>query len=158
MQLLRENITSGDPIKMAGALKAWTAMTRSGGVWDYKVDILGSKVSEDKNIVLGGVTLNYQAIANIHFGAMGRAVGMPGWLLEGGAGAFQIWDNKNNPEDIGKPGTFFDDPYDNWMIKFGIWLYDHYEDEFGNLTLDQLEEALDIYIEDNGTPGEPLSN
>jgi hypothetical protein len=157
-QLLRENFTSGDPIKMAGALKAWTAMVRTGGIWDYKVDINRSGVSDSNYIVLGGMKLNYQAIANIHFGAMGRAAGMPGWLLEGGAGAFQIWDNKDSLKDIGKPNTYFDDPYDNWMIMFGIWLYDQYGDEFGNLSQDQLAEALNDYIEENGDPGEPLSN
>ncbi|OGO31775.1 MAG: hypothetical protein A2136_03665 [Chloroflexi bacterium RBG_16_54_11] len=157
-QLLRENFTSGDPIKMAGALKAWTAIVRTGGVWDYKMDITRSGVPENNNIKLGGITLNYQAIANIHFGAMGRAVGIPGWLLESGAGAFQIWDNKDDLNNIGTLSTLYDDPYDNWMIKFGIWLYDQYGDEFGNLTLEQFEEALNNYIEENGDPGEPLSN
>ena len=157
-QLLKENFTSGDPIKMAGATKAWIAMVKAGGVWDYKVDINRSDVlSEDKKVVIGGMTLNYQAIANINFGAMGREIGMPSWMLEGGAGAFQVWDNRRNPGNIGPLSTYFDDPHDNWMVRFGEWLYDQYGDKFGKLTPDQLTDALKKYQKDNGSPGDPLS-
>jgi RHS repeat-associated protein len=157
-QLLRENFTSGDPIKMAGAIKAWVAMVRPEAIWDYKVDILKylQLQGNNKTITLGGMKLNYQAIANINFGALGRAIGMPSWMLESEAGAFHFL--QNFPKGIGTYRTYFDDPFDNWMIKFGEWLFDHYGDDFGKLTPELLEEALNKYLDENDFPEGNLSN
>jgi Bacterial toxin 44 len=106
---------------------------------------------------LAGKELDYQAVANIHFGAIGRSAGMSQWLLEAGAGAFQIWDNRNHPNNLGPPGKFFDDPYDNWMIRFGSWLYDHYGSRFGQLKPEDLNEAMERFEKENGPPRKPLS-
>jgi hypothetical protein len=153
MQGLKENFASGDPIKIAGATKAWVALVRTGATWDYKVDISKSgKLDTNQNVVLGGKTLNYQAIANIHFGAMGKAAGVPQWILEARAGAFQVKDHLNDPSVIGSVQTYFDDLYDKWMVNFGAWLYD----QFGKLPPEQLTEALGRYEKGHGSPGEPL--
>ncbi len=54
-QVLKDNMTSGNPVKMAGAYKAWVALVRTGAVWDFKVDIEKAEVWDgNKNIVLGG--------------------------------------------------------------------------------------------------------
>ena len=156
MQALKANFTSGDPIKIAGATKAWVSLVRTSAVWDYKTDILNAGVKDDNDhIVLSGAKLNFQAIANIHFGALGRAAGIPQGALELGAGIFQIKDNWGSPSALGTPATYFDDPYDNWMINFGGWLYEQYGEEFGQLTQEQLEEAWKEYSGDHGSPGEP---
>ncbi len=155
-QVLKDNMTSGNPVKMAGAYKAWVALVRTGAVWDFKVDILGAKVLDgNKNIVLGGKTLNFQAIANIHYGAIGRSVGIPQPILEMGAGAFQIYDNWDDPQSIGTLETYFDQYFDHWMVAFGGWLYDQYGDEFGYLTPEQLEQAYLQYQQEHGDPGSP---
>jgi len=154
-QALKENFTSGDPIKIAGATKAWVALVRATGTWDYKTDIINAKIKDgNDNITLCGDTLNFQAIANIHYGAMGRAAGIPQSVLESGAGAFQIYDNWGS-NAIGTPSTYFDEPFDNWMVNFGGWLYDQYGDQFGKLTNKQLEEAYRKYKEEHGSPGQP---
>jgi hypothetical protein len=155
-QVLNENMTSGDPVKVTGATKAWTALVRTGATWDYKTDINKAGVKDkNDNVVLCGETLNYQAIANIHYGAMGRAAGISQWVLESGAGMFQIKDNWGT-NGIGPLKTYFDDPYDNWMVNFGGWLYDNYKDQFGKLTPKQLEDAFKTYQKDHGSPGTPL--
>ena len=155
-QALRENFTSGNPIAIAGATKAWVALVRTTGTWDYKTDILEARLPDtDDNITLCGENINFQAIANIHYGAMGRAVGIPQSVLELGAGAFQIYDNWGSPDAIGTPLTYYDEPFDNWMVNFGGWLYDQYGDQFGKLTYKQLEDAYRKYKEEHGSPGQP---
>ncbi len=155
-QAMRENFTSGDPVKIAGATEAWIALVRKNAIWDYKTDIISARITDAKgNIMLCGEQLNFQAVANITYGAIGRSAGVPQWILESGAGAFQIWDNRNDPSVFGPPGTYFDDPYDNWMIRFGCWLFEQYGDQFGKLTKEQLEAAFKEFEKDNGSPGEP---
>jgi len=92
--------------------------------------------------------------ANINFGAIGRAVGIPQSVLELGASAYQIHDNWGS-DAIGTPSTYFDEPFDNWMVNFGGWLYDQYGDQFVKLTNKQLEEAYRKYKEEHGSPGQP---
>ena len=154
-QALRDNFTSGNPIAIAGATKAWIALVRTKATWDYKGDILEADITDNDNITLFGEKLNFQAVANIHYGAIGRSAGIPQEVLEMGAGAFQINDNWNNPDAIGSPSTYFDQSFDHWMVGFGGWLYDVYGDEFGNLTAEQLEAAYLEFNEENGDPGQP---
>jgi RHS repeat-associated protein len=153
-EALRGYFTSRNPIQWAGAMKAWVGLVRTGAVWDYKVDIKQANLPD--NITLAGQEYNFQAVANIYFGAMGRNVGIPLWILEGGAGSFQIRDNWNAPNTIGSASTFFDDPYDNWMIKFGSWLYDNYGTKFSKMTPEDFTGAMKQYEMKYGSPGEPL--
>jgi len=155
-QALKENFTSGDPVKIAGATKAWVSLVRTGADWDYRTDILSAGVQDDNdNITLCGDTLNFQAVANIHYGVMGREAGISQSMLELGAGTSQIYDNWGRPDAIGTPATYFDDPYDNWMVNFGGWLYDQYGDQFGELTYIQLEDAYRRYKEEHNSPRQP---
>jgi len=139
-------------------LKAWVALARSEAVWDFKSDIAGAGFSTFPIVTLGGQQLNYQAIANIFFGFEGRATGQVGWWLEASAGAYQVvrW----LPEDrsnIGPVATFFDDPFDNWSIGFGIFLYDLYGQNLDALTPEAFNAALQQYIEQYGAPPPPLN-
>lgn len=159
-QALRENLNSNDLSKKSGAIKAWIALVRAGGEWDYKVDLKNAGISG--NISLCGENdISSQAIANIYFGAMGRAVGFSADMLHGGAGVFQLWDNlikNHDPGSIGPIGKFFDDPIDYWMIDFGIWLFDTHGKEFGKLTKEDLTNAYKVYKKMHGPAGKPLQS
>lgn len=157
-QAFREHFSSLWPQDQLGALKAWVAMVRTDAVWDFKSDIQAAQLPGLPNVTLGGQQLNYQAVANIFFGFQGRATGQVGWWLEASAGAFQVvrW----LPEDrsnIGPVATFFDDPFDNWSIGFGIYLYDLYGQNLDALTPEAFSEALKRYIEQYGEPPPPLN-
>ena len=154
-QAFREHFSSPWPQDQLGALKAWVALVRGEAVWDFKSDIAGAGFS---NITLGGRQLNYQAIANIFFGFEGRATGQVGWWLEASAGAYQVvrW-VREDPSNIGPVATFFDDPFDNWSIGFGIFLYDLYGQNLDALTPEAFNAALQQYIEQYGAPPPPLN-
>lgn len=140
------------------ATKTWVSLVRDGATWDFKVDFRRSELP--KNITIGDVNLNYQAVANIHFGAIGRAAGFTEEFLLSGAGVFHVYDNGIKRGDWGNVGAlenYFDDPYDAWMIRFGSWLYDNIGEKFGFLSDKDLTEAMKKYIQENGYPGEPIS-
>ena len=95
-QILDENFSSLNPGKVFGALKGWVGLVRGGAEWDYKVDILKSKVLDQNSsqyVTLGDEMVNYQAVANINYQFMASEVGLPQWVAEAGAGAFQIVDH-----------------------------------------------------------------
>ncbi len=157
-QAFHEHFSSPLPQDQLGALKAWVALVRSEGIWDFKGDIAGARLSTFPNVTLGDQQLNYQAVANIFFGFEGRATGQVGWWLEASAGAFQVvrW-ARENPSNIGPVTTFFDDPFDNWSIGFGIFLYDLYGQKLDALTPEAFNQALQEYIEQYGAPPPPLN-
>jgi RHS repeat-associated protein len=161
---IAEHWASGNPVRMVGALKAWIAIVRTTAVWDYKQDIGEAELPGYPDIAFGGETTSFQAVANVHFGAVGRAAGFPAQLLAIGAGAFQILDalRSNQPSNIGplwdgRRWTYFDDPYDNWWVTFGMWLYTKYGTTPNALTGAEFEAALLYYIDQNGGPGQPLT-
>jgi len=149
-QGIRENLSSGNPIKMAGAVKAWVAIVQDRGIWDYKKDIIENNLKGDVSV--GGQEINFQFIANSHFGYMGRVVGMPDWFTQLGAGVAQIMAHWDEPREIGPANTWFDGPFDNWSIRFGMFLYDKYGQSPDDLTSDTFAQALQEYIETNGEP------
>ena len=140
-------------------LELWVGLVQGEAEWDYKVEIGESgilKETRSANITLGGYSLNYQAIANINYGYMGGVVGLRKQLAMGGAGLYQIIDHTDNLKDnIGGPSTYFDDPADNYWIRFGYYIYG----EVGNerLTVSTLTNYLNEYIDNYGAPPEPIS-
>jgi len=104
-------------------------------------------------------------VANLNYGAMGRECGFPLWFLEMGAGAFQFYDNIVKPDRLFQPkiwnqhigtfGTFFDDPFDNYMINAGYSLAEEYD--LSNLTDEQLIQFYQQYSLDHGAPPNPLA-
>ncbi len=62
--------------------------------------------------MLGGEALNFQAVANITYGYQAARIGIPRWMAEAGAGAYQRIKN-----EAGSASTWFDDPFDNYMIR-----------------------------------------
>jgi hypothetical protein len=154
-QLMRENWNSLSPVNRVAALKAWTALVRTGAVWDFKEDILKNKMQlpELPNVILGDQQLDYQAVANIHYGFVGRAAGFQGWLLKAGAGVAQWMDwHSKDPSKVGSWETYFDQPFDAWCIGFGIFLYDRYGPRIDELTPEVFAQALQEYIHRYGAP------
>jgi hypothetical protein len=152
-EVIRQNLDTGLGIYEIAGLKQWKALVESGAIWDFKDDIKNANVMQNDNVILGGREINYQAIANIHFGYVGRAAGMVNIVLEGGAGVAQLatWVTK----DLSKVGplvTNFDQPFDNWSIRFGIFLYDKYGQNPDALTPDALANAFDEFIKNNPPP------
>ncbi len=151
--LMRGAWQSNDPIQKAGALKAWIAQVRATGRWDFKYDFALAGVTSREHVVqLGGRLINYQAVANIHFGFMGRAVGFSSEILHSGAGLFHLYDNRDNPSVWGTWETRFDQPFDYWWIDFGIFLYEQFGDGIADLTPEAFEQWLQKYIEEHGEP------
>jgi hypothetical protein len=152
-QQIRKN-WSGWPHQQAAALKTWTALVRKYAVWDFKEDILRGFPGVT-DVTLGGETLNFQAVANIHFGYVGRAAGIGSELLKSGAGIFQVIDNGlagAGPMvywDGNRPHlTYFDEPFDVWSVAFGIYLYEYYGT--GELTLEIFQQALQEFTDKYG--------
>jgi RHS repeat-associated protein len=152
-ELLRENWQSLSPANRAGALRAWTALVRTGAVWDFKGDILETRLPGLPYVMLGGQQLNYQAVANIHYGFVGRAAGFQGWLLRAGAGVAQWMEwHRKDPSKVGPWETYFDQPFDAWCVGFGIFLYDRYGQKMDELTPEAFAQALQDYIQQYGAP------
>jgi hypothetical protein len=158
---IRENWESGNLLNMDAAMQVWTALVTTDAIWDFKVDIKASRPYADdlNDVLLGGHLINYDAIANIHYGFVGRAAGFSNPLLVVGAGAAQYmrWINTGNPDDHGECNfsSFCDHPFATWSINFGSFLYDLYKDRFDELNNDTFAQALEWYIELYGLPPDP---
>ncbi len=149
--------SGGNKIDQMGVLAAWTAMVRTGGVWDFKPDIISAGITFDDLITIGSHDLNFQVVANIFFGFMGRQIGMGEELLQFGAGVAQSehgWKHwLGNLQDY--PGGYGDQQFDAWAISFGFYLHGLYGDDLSNLTEENLAQALDDYVVDNPIPTGP---
>jgi RHS repeat-associated protein len=151
---IKMNWASPNPVNKGAALKLFVGMMRTGGYWDFKVDILLQWPDPLLIIRLGGRFTSFQAVANLAFGYIGSAAGLFSTMLKAGGGAAQVFDHHNNPELIGPCNTeyFCDQPYDSWWVGFGIYLYGLYGDNPRKLTQRTFSDALEQYIEENGEP------
>jgi hypothetical protein len=105
---------------------------------------------------LGEHEFNYQALSNIHYGYIGAAAGFSSNLLQAGAGFFQD-ENTLGPWITFSDGpriVFRDDPFDNYWVRFGLYLFT----EYGNneLTEEEFMQGLDEFIDEHGDPGIPI--
>ncbi len=151
--LMRNSWQSSNPIQKAGALKAWVSLVRANAIWDFKKDFRDAGLTRSDDVVLlAGQMINFQAIANIHYGFVGQAAGFSDEVLLTGAGLFHLWDNRENPEKWGTWETRFDQPFDNWWIGFGIFLYNQFGDRLAELTPEILEQLLQEYTAASGEP------
>jgi hypothetical protein len=159
-QSLEENWANGNIVERAASIKAWVALTKGAGTWDYKPDLIESRIIEqgNSNVVIGGCDTSYQAVANINYGYLASVIGLPSWLAEGGAGAAQVFDHLDNLTDnVGGPGTYYDDPYDNYWIRFGYQLNSATNNRNGELNQRDFIMNLRRYMNTNGNPSEPIS-
>jgi len=115
------------------AYKKWIDMVRTGGPWDFKRYIRERREGfewggEFIRMCCGGY--QYEVVANIHYGCVGRAAGFTGLELKMGAGVFNYLDNRMNQGyqeriERGEVGlyTYYDEPEDQAAIQIGIDLY-----------------------------------
>jgi RHS repeat-associated protein len=160
VRAIRENWTSGNPVRMDAAMQAWTALVGTGATWDFKVDIEGAGwFEETHDVMLGSRQLNYDAVANIHFGFVGRAAGFDTGFLVKAAGAAQALRalQTSNPNDWGTCNTSYwcDHPYATWSIRFGAYLYELYQHRLNELNDAAFADALEEYIRKYGLPPAP---
>jgi len=151
-QKIRKYWKSLNPRHKAGAYQAWVALVRGGAIWDFKGDIPGK--FKKSGVVLGDFHMDFDAVANIHFGYVGRAAGFGGEFLKLGAGIAQWREWKDeDPSEIGPWYTYLDDPFDYWCVDFGVYLYNlHKVGGFGELTPETFNQVLWDYIEMGGFP------
>lgn len=91
---------------------------QTGGSWDYKKD--------------GHPEMEH--VGNFNFGATGKALGIPGWVLKRGAGWQQMHGGAYDPKNGHYLWTtpYGDDPIDQYYIQEGIdWYYQHYQPKIG---------------------------
>ncbi|MBK7217243.1 MAG: hypothetical protein IPH95_09365 [Candidatus Promineofilum sp.] len=108
----------------------------------------------NNEILLGGKHLNYQVVANVFYGYIGRAIGMGKGYLQLGAGVAQVengllhWLRNYNSY----PPGWGDQEFDAWAIGFGSYLFELYGDDPSKLTRDSLAAALNDYIQTSPIP------
>ena len=111
----------------------WIEMVKTNAPWDFKKDILNAQ----GEFAWGGQNIRmccdwywYEAVANIHYGYVGKAAGFTDFELKAGAGAAQYQEYRNAEwyrERIaaGEVGwhTYYDEPEDQAGIQIGLDLY-----------------------------------
>jgi RHS repeat-associated protein len=161
VQAIRENWTSHNIVRKDAAMQAWTALVGTGAIWDFKVDIEETSWFENgiRNVTLGNQALNFDAVANMHFGFVGRAAGFDADLLVAAAGFAQAKRalETNDPNDWGAcdMSHYCDHPFATWSIEFGIYLYDLYQYRLNELDDAAFASALEEYIQKYGEPPSP---
>lgn len=138
-----------------GASATWARHVATGAIWDFKTDLRAPGIRDSNNeILLGGEHLNYQVVANIFYGYIGRAIGMGEGYLQLGAGIAQVengllhWLRNYNSY----PPGWGDQEFDAWAIGFGSYLFELYGDDPSKLTKDSLAAALNDYIQSSPIP------
>ena len=156
VQAIRGNWTSHNILQKDAAMQAWAALVGTGAIWDFKVDIEETSWFEKgiRDVTLGDQALNFDAVANMHFGFVGRAAGFDADLLMAAAGFAQAKRalETNDPNDWGAcdMSHYCDHPFATWSIGFGIYLYDLYQYRLNELDDAAFASALEEYIQKFG--------
>jgi hypothetical protein len=95
----------------------FASKVRSGGEWDYKL-VYGFS----NNYIYDGQVVTGEDMGNFHYGFTGRAATFGETLLLSAAGAYQIYSGTWEPVWW---KTYFDDPNDQVMIRYGISMWDN---------------------------------
>jgi len=127
----------------------WIEMVKTDAPWDFKRPILeaqGEFAWGGENIRMCCDWYWYEAVANVHYGYVGRAAGFTSLELKAGAGAAQYQEYRNAEwyrEKIaeGEIGwhTYYDEPEDQAGIRIGLDLYN----EGTSLTPEKFCEVFD---------------
>jgi RHS repeat-associated protein len=162
---IRENWSSDNLLRKDAALQAWTALVGTGATWDFKVELEATPWYEGgvRNVMLGtsdlGFYLNYDIVANVHFGFVGRAAGFDLDFLVAAAGVAQAKRaiQTGDPDDRGTCNTTYycDHPFATWSVQFGGYLYELYKDRLHELDDVAIAAALAAYIAEYGEPPDP---
>ena len=147
-------VNSNNPSKIARALFAFKYLVQDKAKWDFKHKIK-SELQAEFIVLFHGIApfdyrwYEYSVPGNIHYGFVGRAAGIPAWLLHGGASYAEITDPAHIesgeacciclPDNRGGcllntcgymnlqwAPSWFDDPYDFKAVEAGILMYETY--------------------------------
>jgi len=114
-RLVRQGARVLRRIGAVSKLSWWAAMVAPRSPWDIK-----RRIQPGVAWTFNGITCNNADIGNIHYGYVGRAAGYGLGTLSAGAGVAQLI---FNPSDQYTWRSFFDDPRDQEMIRYGYSLY-----------------------------------
>ena len=103
----------------SGAAIYFALKSRKGSEWDLK-DKGGWDLDSTKQYCYGDILLREDDIGNIHYGFVGRTLFSLDLLLFA-AGIVQIWDKSSSWSYW---DSNFDEPRDQWAIRFGYNLWD----------------------------------
>jgi WXG100 family type VII secretion target len=138
-RLATENIIGDTPLipGLSAAMKVtaydqWKDLVGYGKEWDFKVELNAGDV---KKVMLAGYELDFDTIANIHYGYVGVASGFSSLELVAGAGVAQMIHDGSIGNILN--GNLGDPARDRAAIDVGIWLREHPDKT--------LKDALDIY-------------
>lgn len=107
---MRSLNNSWNPADWASALLIWAWLVRTGGRWDFKTVLDGDisapfpECRQNCNgrlwsITLKGVCMTYEAVANIHYGYVGRMAGFSESRLLSGASGAQAGEGRGETTD-----------------------------------------------------------
>ncbi|MDN4593530.1 polymorphic toxin type 44 domain-containing protein [Polycladomyces subterraneus] len=118
------------------ALYRFYQMVKTNGPWDHKPQLqklLGLKEQGGNyHYPIRGDNEHeyaYDLYSNIHYAYIGRAIGMPEWLLTKAANAHL-------------PGVGRKDPGDDISVQIGYDLYDKHKDNPGEITPEEIRKAI----------------
>lgn len=151
-QTIQSKWQEGD---VSGASAMWARYVATSASWDFKTDLLDAGILDgNREIALGDYHVNYQVIANVFYGYVGRAIGMGEGYLQLGAGVAQVENGLGHwlGNFRAYPPGWGDQQFDAWAIGFGFYLFDLYGDNPSQLTRDSLAAAFNSYIQDSPIP------
>ena len=129
---------------------AWAgfiSVVKDGAKYDVK-DKIELQIGLETKI--GNNWYEFSTAGNILFGFYGQAAGFTEFELRAGAGAAQLADYDRDPTSgIGDWSTFYDTENDYAAVGFGIYLYDNYYKDDGELTEADLLAAFESYSNAN---------
>jgi hypothetical protein len=134
----------------------WIQMVKTGAPWDFKRNILRAKPPEfawgGEYIQMCCSQYQHEAVANIHYGYVGRAAGFGNYELKIGAGLAQYWDHLLKPILNRQPPT---EGYVRGIRRGEVWLHTYYdepEDQAG------IQIGLDLYNQNVSLTPEAFCN
>ena len=118
-------------------LHEWANLVNYGKLWDHKKYIKRT-FGEHSYDTESSTYLLFDIWSNIHYGYIGKSIGMSAWTLLSGAGAAQLLNPRSKVPDgyiarrlekFGDADVFsaLDDPRDQLAIDIGIKLWDQHQ-------------------------------
>ncbi|MCK6584578.1 MAG: polymorphic toxin type 44 domain-containing protein [Anaerolineales bacterium] len=136
-----------DGINKAKAYAEFESYVKDGAKYDVKDKM---ELLVGKSIKIGNNWYEFSTAGNILYGFYGKAAGFNALELHAGAGKAQLDDYERDPTSgIGDWSTLFDTEDDYAAVKFGIYLYDNYYKDDGELTTADLLAALESFSDAN---------
>jgi RHS repeat-associated protein len=124
----------------ATVLDEWRDRVGYGEIWDFKKDFNEAGIS---TVTLAGHEFRMDIVANIHYGYVGKEIGIWDTLLYAGAGHAQ---GSGPAPEQGRWWSWGDAPEDSYAIGLGISLHDSFSTD---MTYEEFVYTINLYV-DNG--------